>query len=349
MKAVSVSSAAISNAMRYSQTRMQIDLVKAQKEMDSGRVADTGLALGARSAQVVNFHRDLDRLNALVDSNALVSARLKSTQDSLGQIVSVTQDLVNALTVAVAGDSPDSVTAKSGSTMLQSLTTILNSSMNGEYLFAGTNTDVRPVEDYLDPASPAKAAFDAAFHARFGFTKDDPAAADISAADIESFITDLVEPQFLGAGWEANWSNATDQTIVSRIALNETTPASVSANNEGLRKAAMAAVLAYEAFSGNLGEEAKSAVARRAQALAGEAIADLGQLQSQTGIIQNRVSEASTRINTQIDLFERHIIDLEGVDPYEAANRVNDLMAHIQTSFALTARIQQLSLLNYLT
>lgn len=54
-------------------------------------------------------------------------------------------------------------------------------------------------------------------------------------------------------------------------------------------------------------------------------------------------------MNTQIDLFNRHIVDLEGVDPYEAANRVNDLLTHIQTSFALTARIQQLSLLNFLT
>lgn len=348
MKAVSVSSAAISNAMRYSQTRLQVDLVKAQKELDSGKVADTGLALGARSAQAVNFHRDLDRLNAIVDSNALVAARLKSTQDSLSQIVSATQSLVNALTVAVAGDAPDSVTAKSGSTALQSLSTILNASMNGEYLFAGANTDVRPLDDYLSPSSPAKAAFDAAFLSHFGFTKDDPAAAGISAADMETFMAVVVEPQFMGSGWGANWSSATDQTIVSRIALNETTQTSVSANNEGLRKVAMAATLAFEAFSGNLSEEARTAVAQRAQALAGEAVADLGQLQSQTGIIQNRVSDASTRINTQIDLFERHILDLEGVDPYEAANRVNDLMSHIQTSFALTARIQQLSLLNYL-
>lgn len=348
MKAVSVSSAAISNAMRYSQTRMQVDLVKAQKELDSGKVADAGLALGARSAQAVNFHRDVDRLNAIVDSNALVAARLKSTQDSLGQIVSATQSLVNALTVAVAGDAPDSVTSKSGSTALQSLTTVLNASMNGEYLFAGTNTDVRPIDDYMSASSPAKAAFDAAFLSHFGFAKDDPAAANISAADIETFMTTVVEPQFLGSGWGANWSNATDQTIVSRIALNETTQTSVSANNEGLRKVAMAATLAFEAFSGNLSEEAKKAVAQRAQALAGEAVADLGQLQSQTGIVQNRVSDASARIDTQIDLFERHLLDLEGVDPYEAANRVNDLMSHIQTSFALTARIQQLSLLNFL-
>ncbi len=348
MKAVSVSSSAISNAMRYSQTRMQVDLVKAQKELDSGKVADIGLTLGANTSQSVNFHRDLDRLNSIVDSNALVSSRLTSTQDALGQIVSAAQSLLSSMTVATSGDMPDSVAAESGRSALQSLTSMLNSSLNGEYLFAGTNTDVRPINDY-SASSPAKAAFDAAFLAHFGFSQSDPAAANISAADMGDFLTNDVTPQFMGAGWQANWSNATDQQIVSRIALNETTETSVSANQEGLRKIAMAAAIVSEAFSGNLSTAAKNAAAAKALALAGEAISDLGQLQSQTGIVQNRVSGASERINTQVDLFERHIIDLEGVDPYEAANRVNDLMSHIQTSFALTARIQQLSLLNYLT
>ena len=91
MKTTAVSSAALSNAMRTSQMRMQVELVKAQKEMDTGRVADVGLALGSRTAQSVTFQRDLDRLNGIVDSNALVSARLTSTQNALGQITAAGQ------------------------------------------------------------------------------------------------------------------------------------------------------------------------------------------------------------------------------------------------------------------
>jgi flagellar hook-associated protein 3 FlgL len=98
-----------------------------------------------------------------------------------------------------------------------------------------------------------------------------------------------------------------------------------------------------------LSADARKTVASRAFSWVGEASSDLGQVQSQTGIIENRVSSATDRMNTQVDLFNQHIVDLEGVDPYEAANRVNDLVSHIQTSFALTARIQQLSLLNFLT
>lgn len=349
MKANSVSSAGLSNAMRYSQTRMQVDLVKAQKELDSGRVADLGLALGARTAQSVTFARDLDRLDSIIDSNALVSSRLKSTQDALGQLNSQAQTLLSSLLSTTSGDLTESITSSSGTAALKSLTSILNTSINGEFLFAGTNTDVKPIDDFNAAGSPAKAAFDASFASFFGFTQNDPAAANISAADMNDFLTNVVEPQFLGSDWQTNWSSATDQSIVSRIALNETTETSVSANTTGVRKLAMAATIVSQLISGSIGESARQAVVSRAVTLVGASLSDLSQTMAQTGIVQQRVNDANTRMNTQVDLFNRHITDLEGVDPNEAANRVNDLVTHIQTSFALTARIQQLSLLNFLS
>ncbi|OQM77051.1 flagellar hook-associated family protein [Manganibacter manganicus] len=348
MKTVSVSSASVSNAMRYSQMHMQMELVEAQKEMTTLKVADTGLALGTRASQSVNFHRDLDRLNTIIDSNGLVALRLGTTQSALDQIGALAQTLMETLTTATTGDLSGAVLSDSGKATLQSLTGLANTALNGEYLFAGTNTDIKPLDDFTAADSPAKAAFDAAFFSHFGFTKDDPAAASITAAQIDDFIITKVEPQFLGAGW-GNWSSATDQGIVSRISLNETVETSVSANNEGIRKLAMAAAMATDLFSGNLSDEARKAAATRALSLSGQAISDLSQIRAQTGIVQKSVSDASDRMKTQTDLFKKHLLDLEGVDPYEAATRVNDLMTHIQTSFALTARIQQLSLLNYLT
>lgn len=349
MKTTSVSSAAISNAMRYAQARMQADLVKAQKEMDSGRVADVGLALGARTTQSVTFARDLERLQGIVDSNALIASRLSSTQDALGQLTDTAEALMSALPSAISGDMSVNVTRDAGKAALKSMTSILNTSVNGEYLFAGINTDVKPINDFDAPASPARAALEAAFLARFGFTHNDPAAANITAGDMEDFLVNDVFPQFMGADWQTNWSNATDQQIVSRIALNETAETSVSANNDGVRKLAMAAAVVAVFFDSNLGSEARTTTASRAFSWVGEAVGELGQVQSRAGLIQNRLSAATERMSTQIDLFNRHIVDLEGVDPYEAANRVNDLLTHIQTSFALTARIQQLSLLNFLT
>ncbi|TIS94929.1 MAG: flagellar hook-associated family protein [Mesorhizobium sp.] len=343
-----VSSAALTNAMRYQQMRMQADLVKATKESSTGKVADVGLALGGRTAQSVTFSRDLDRLNVIVDSNGLVAARLSSTQTSLGQLSNVAQTFLSSLTTASSGDNSDSLTQSTGQTTIQQLTSILNTSVNGEYLFAGTNTDVKPINDFTAAGSPAKAAFDASFVAKFGFTPAD-LAANITAAQMDDFITNYVTPQFLGAGWQTNMSNATDQQIVSRIALNETTETSTGANNDGIRKLAMAAAMVSSLMSTNISQAAKDSIIDHSQKLVGEALSGIAQDQSQTGIVQKRVSDASDRMKTQIDLFERHILDLEAVDPAEAATRVADLTQHIETSFALTARLQQLSLLNYLT
>ena len=110
-------------------------------------------------------------------------------------------------------------------------------------------------------------------------------------------------------------------SIVSRIALNETTETSVSANNDGMRKIAMAAAIVADLFDSNLSDAAQESRSSNARSRwSARRSADLGQLQSQTGIIEQRVSDASDRIKMQVDLFERHIIDTEGVDPYEAAN-----------------------------
>lgn len=347
MKATSVSSAALSNAARYQQMRMQAELVKATKESTTGTVADVGLALGARTSQAVTFSRDLDRLNVIIDSNSLVTARLSSTQAALGQLSDTAQNLLTALTAA--GNSSSAITQQAGRAAVQQMTSILNASVNGEYLFAGTNTDVKPIDDFTATGSPAKAAFDASFSSYFGFTQSDPLAANITAAQMDGFITSNVVPQFMGAGWQTNWSNATDQQIVSRISLGETTQTSASANDDSIRKLAMASAMVTGLLSGNLSDAAKTTVVGRAQAMVGEALGGLGQLQAETGLAEKRVSDASDRMKTQVDLFERHILDLEGVDPAEAATRVADLTQHIETSFALTARLQQMSLLNYLT
>jgi len=348
LKTSSVSTAAISQALRYSLVRAQLDLTKAEKEVQTGRVADIGLALGTRTTMMVSFTRDMERMSGVADSNALVSARLSATQNSLSQISSAAQTFLAALTTTSSGSSLSDVTLSSAKTMLDQLTAIMNTSFNGEQLFAGVNTDVKPIEDYT-ATSTAKAAFDAAFLAHFGFAQNTPAADNISTTQMNAFLSTQVEPQFLGAGWQANWSNATDQPIVSRITLTETAETSVSANNDGIRSLFMAATTIRDLFDSDVGAGGRQAMIDWAVSVVGESIGKLGNLAATTGIAEKRVTDASDRLMVQVDLFERQIGNLVDVDPYEASTRVNDLLSHIETSYALTARIQQLSILNYIS
>jgi flagellar hook-associated protein 3 FlgL len=348
MKASFVSSHAISEAMRYQMMRMQVDLAKAEKEVVTGRVADPGLTLGARAGQSISLSRDVDRLGALIDSNSLVSSRLASTQASLVQLTDLAKDLLPALTTAVSGPIDPAIPQNQAKSALSTITSILNTTQNGEYLFAGINTDHKPLDDFDAPGSPARIAFDTAFDTLFGFPITDPAAANITAQELNDFMDQLMADEFFGAGWEANWSSAADQEISARITLSETTKASVSANNDGVKKLVMAAAFASYFLEGAFDDTVKKEVMQRSVATLGEAVAHLGASQAEVGIIQQRVKSASERVSMQIDLFKLNINDLEGVDPYEASSRITSLLTQIEVSYTLTSRIQQLSLVRFL-
>ncbi len=348
MKTSFISSLAMSQTLRYQTMRMQSELAESLKESQTGRHSDVGIALGAHAGRNLSMDRNIDRLKGLIDANALAANRLSATQNAMSQIGDMGQSLLASLTAAKSDIDQVAVSQAEAERVLKTLTGVLNTNLNGEYLFAGINTDVKPVTDFHDAGSPAKTTFDAAFMAKFGFTRDDPAAATISAADMDDFITNYVEPQFTGAGWETNWSSASNQKITSRIAMNEMAETSLTANENGIRKLAMAAATISDLLNGPLGEEARNVLYERSLTMVGEAIADIANAQAHAGVVENRVSDASARVSAQVDLFKTLIKDSEGIDPYEAATRVNDLRAQLDASYALTARLQQLSLLNYL-
>src|SRR3954454_2635720 len=110
MKSTFVSTASVSEALRYSILRSQADLAKSQKEVSTGRVADVGLALGARTGQSVSFARDLDRLQGMVDTNALASSRLSSTQNLIGDVTKTAQSFLATLTNSLSGDASPQLT-----------------------------------------------------------------------------------------------------------------------------------------------------------------------------------------------------------------------------------------------
>jgi flagellar hook-associated protein 3 FlgL len=71
-------------------------------------------------------------------------------------------------------------------------------------------------------------------------------------------------------------------------------------------------------------------------------------MQTEVGIMQSRTKTASTDLQAQKDLLAKSLSQVTGVDQYEVATRVNQLTTQLQTSYSLTSRMQQLSLLQYL-
>lgn len=338
------------NSMRLTVSRSQIEVQTLQKEIVTGRHADIGLALGARTANSVNLNQDVSRLKTIRDSNALVTQRLSASQSALDMMADSAQQMLEAFISANGADDANRllVARRDIEASLNQFTVAANTSANGEYLFGGINTNTKPIEDYFGPGSPAKVAFDAAFLGHFGFTQTDPAAAGITVAQMNNFITTVLEPTFTGPAWTTNWSTASDTNVTSRILKNEVVESSTNANSSGMRSFALAAVIGIELLSAPISSEVRTAVNAKAIEYSGLAVTGIDNQRGDLGVSENRVSKATFALESQIKIVTLHLSDVEGVDAYEASTRMQTLLAQVETSYSLTARIQNLNLTSYL-
>lgn len=350
MKTSFVSNLAIQNAMRLTISRGQSEIQQLQKEVVSGRYADIGIALGAQTSNSISLNRDVSRMKTILDSNALVTQRMSASQAALGMMSDSAQQMLEAFISVNGADDADrlAIARRDVETALNGFTTGVNTSSNGEYLFSGINTDVKPLDDYQAAGSTGKAAFDALFQANFTFAQDDPAAANITVAQMDDFIVNVLEPAFTGPDWNANWSSASDTNITSRIQNSEVVESSTNANSSGMRNFALAAVIGMELLNSPISSEVRSSVNTHAIHYAGLAVTGIDNQRGNLGVSENRVTKANVSLQSQINIVNLHIGDIEGVSAYEASTRMTSLLAQVETSYTLTARIQQLNLMNYL-
>ena len=347
MKTTYVSTQTLSTATRRSVMQMQTELAQLQKEVTTGRKADVGLALGERTGRTVALRSERESLQTLIDTNAIASLRLSTTQQMLDGISADAQSFLGILVDAKSDAGSAAVTRDRASEKLSSFVAKLNSTLSGEFLFAGINTNEKPVDEY-EPASPAKLAVANAFMARFGIAQTDPAVSNISAADMQNFLDNQFAALFADPAWSTNWSSASDQTTEIRISTSETVPSGALAGDSAMRKIAMVYTMVSDLGLPQLSSGAYSALIETATGLLGSAIQGITTTQARLGYSEQAVADAKGRMSIQKDVIDIHIGELEGVDPYEASTRISNLLTQIETAYALTGRMQQLSLLDYI-
>ncbi|MCC7253305.1 flagellar hook-associated family protein [Hyphomicrobium sp.] len=349
MKTTNISTVAIVNATRNSRVSLQAKLVEAQKEANTGRFADVGMTLGYLTQRTVSLRQDYARLQTFKDTNTVASSRLELSQTVLDGLGSAAQEFLTTLMAARSAPSSAGVAITDAKNKLTSFAAAMNTTVNGVHIFAGVNTDVKPVTEYFGTSpSPAQSAMAAAFTTEFGMAQSAPGVENISGSDMEAFLNGAFADLFNDANWTTTWSSASDQNISSRISTNERIDTSTNANEGPFRAIAQAYTMIADIGLEDLNSEAYLAVINKAIEVVGQAVADLTQLRAGLGTAEERIAAANERIDIQKSLLNEHILQLEGVDTYEATVKVNSLLTQIETAYALTARLQNLSLLNHI-
>ncbi len=344
----SISTQSITSMLRQSVAQMQSDLATNETELTTGNYADIGLTLGAHTGETVSLQSETSILQTITDTNQNVGTRLSTTQNVLGNLQTTAQDLLNSL---LQGDGSNSNAASIqglGQSDLQSLISRLNTSLTGDYIFAGANTGQAPMTDYTAPSAANKAAVDSAFLSAFGIPQTSPSVSTISGSSMQSFLDSQFASLFQGTNWSSNWSSASNQPLTNQISETQTADTSVSANNTAFQQLAQAYTMLADLGTQNLNTSAYQAVTSTAQNLLTSAISGLTNLQANVGLVQSNITTATNQMSAQMDILSAQIGNLENVNPYEVATQVSNLQTQIETAYSLTSQLQHLSLVQYL-
>ena len=348
MKTTYISTISLSDASRR-QIQSQASLVqKLGVELSSGRKYDVGLDLGTRTGEAVSIRAEFHFLHGIIDTNALAASRLDVSQAAMNDILTDAQDFLSTLVALRENASSSDIVKADAIGNMELLTSRLNTQLNGSFMFAGINSDQEPFADYSDPASPNKVAADAAFLTEFGINQANPAVSAITPAAMDTYLNGAFEAMFQDPAWGATWSTASDNVMVSRISASETVTSSVSANEQAFRDLAAAYTMMSDLGNENLDPGTWKTVVDKAIEKLGTGIAGVTSEMGKLGNVQEQVSLASERLKVQTDILNSRVNDLENVNLEETSVRLNTALTQLETTYAVTARMQGLSILNYL-
>lgn len=349
MKADTISSLVGREILRSAMARNQTSLADTLKEFSTGRHADVGKVLGGRVGGVLDMRNVVGTLTGLSNTNSVVKQRLDHIQSSFGALRDLGADFSES-TIGVHKTGADrGLLVADAKARMGTLTDVLRTSTNGVFAFSGLNVSVPPIDDYLsDPPSAARAAVIAAFTTEFGFPPDDPQAVTITPAQMEAYIDGPFSALFEEPQWSANFSQATDEVMRDRISQHEEIDSSATVNDRGIRQIFFALTLAIDGGAENLRTDTFEVLATRIANTASEGGHNIAATQARVGVAEERLAQANERISLEKKTLEGRIGELEGVDAYEVADRLSLLMTRIESSYSVTARMQQLTLLNYL-
>lgn len=343
-----ISTDAIFSPTRNAVAGLQTTLARVQKEISTGKVADAGLEIGTGFSELGKLRQTQAYQDALTGTNAIAATRLDTSQTALTTIGDTAQSFIDQL-LAQQSASPNPAgliaSAKSG---LSGLTEQLNSEVAGVHVFGGDNSGSVPLASFSAPGSAASQAITTAFTTAFGFAPGDPQEANITPAQIQAFIDGPLAAQFSDSNWLANWSKASSQNPTARISEDQDIEVGANANEQPFRQLAQAYVLVSALGVDKLSPSALKVVTDSASNLANNGRFGVIGVVARLGTAQQQVTSANDQLAAQGQIITNRLNKLENADPYAAATTANTLATQLQASYAVTARIQQLSIVKYI-
>ncbi len=344
-----ISGAGVALARQANLQSLQAQIAQSTAEIASGRKSDPAREMGVGASLLYRLYDDIQQGDALKNTAALAGERMKTMQTAMASVSKIFEDTSTRILQAdvlrqesyttLSADTPD---------ILASITDLLNTDFQGQKIFGGTDSAARPLSNIANLPTQMQTILDSAVAANGGEPLD--------ATTIQD-VLDQIDAIFGGPGsdfyslYYTSGSTTGDGTPnLVRIGEGQTLAYDVRADNAAFKDAIHA--LAFTSLLGGsdtqLTEEAKVALADRAGELMRGAQTSLTTLAGTLGTKEARLEQVANIQERAVNAATSQINTLEGADYYTLSDRVSTLQIQLQATYSITAKLQTLSLVNYL-
>lgn len=350
MNISSVSTSYLATAMLPGIQQTQTQLATLEIEAASGQYADLGLQLGGNSGYEMSLRTQFDTLQALTTANSITDTNLSTAQSALTSLQGGATKSAKNLVTYTTGDNSAATLQAIGQSQLQQLIALGDTSTAaGGYVFGGQNTAVAPLNDYFaQPTSSGKTALDNAFKSYFGFSTTSSQTANITASQMQGFLSGPFASQFQPPQWQINFSNASSANVSSQISPGRYTDTSISTDGAAFQQLAGGYAMLSEFGNIGLNAGARQALATSAASQINTGATILADAQASLGAAQDQISQANNTMSDQMTLLQTGISNLDNIDPAKIATQLSTLSTQLQSAYQLTAQISKLNLAQYL-
>ena len=331
---MSIGDLAQSFVLRNRNAALKQDMLRLTQELSTGQITDIRGALAGNHTYLTEIERNLTVLDGYDVATTEATIFANATQTALARIQDVGNELANSLMIkgnsTVGSLSTD--TAAEAKASLATIVATLNTKAAGRSVFGGTATDrpaVASVETLLAGLKSAIAGAatpaDMVLNAKAWF--DDPAGFDAIAyqgADKPLAAISLSDTEEVRFDLRATEPRLKDVLLFAGLAALADDPALAFADTQK-------AELFVEAGTSMLG--ARDAVIA---------------LRSRIGFVEAQIDGIATRNAAERTSAEFEKTSLLQVDPYETATKLEEVQFQLQSLYAVTAKMSQLSLVNFL-
>lgn len=326
---------------------LQAQLARSTGEIASGRKSDPTRELGVGASLLYRLHDDVQQGGALKNSASLAGERMKTMQTAMTSVAKVMTDMSAQILQADAlkqqsfttlgNDTPD---------VMASIADLLNTDFQGQKVFGGTDSAKLPIKNIANLPAQVKTMLDAAVAANGGAALNATQAATLMT-DIGAMFggpTSAFYTTYYGSGSKTGDS---DPNLV-RIGEGQTLSYDVRGDNAAFKDAFQALALTSLLNSGKLESDAKVALTDRAGQLMRGAQSSLTTLSGSLGSKEARLERVAEIQSRTVDAATAQINDLEGADYYLLSDQVESMKIQLNATYAITAQLSKLSLVNYL-